>query len=279
VLRLAFNYLKDGPAKDFLWSLWNTNGNTMLSGAWFPDWEGFAGRGGCTTCGGVSEVSHWPAFMAAYIDQARPMFLRNPRTSSDLTSLAFLFGVIAHDEADIPWHFPLDEELPSDTNDPVNFSFLSRSIAYNGSDSMTSISCHQLPDYNPNKPHGCMEFVVDWLILDSSRGAWWDEMSSYLPKADIEAVYQTMGKTVTDTQLDQARAGFIQVSGYEKDSVLAFPFQNFRNQTWTVNNYMTYTEGGVYDMAYHVAMAWQQAYDELSTPIVVINHVRLFQAR
>jgi hypothetical protein len=46
-----------------------------------------------------------PQFRAELINQIRSHFEANPRTLYDKQAVAFLFGVIAHQEADLPWHF------------------------------------------------------------------------------------------------------------------------------------------------------------------------------
>ena len=48
-----------------------------------------------------------PPFRKAIIDQMMDHFRNNPRSEGDEQMIAFLFGVIAHQEADVPWHLHL----------------------------------------------------------------------------------------------------------------------------------------------------------------------------
>ena len=52
-------------------------------------------------------VSSLPRFRAALMEQMLDHFSNNPRSQRDEKMIAFLFGVIVHQEADIPWHWDL----------------------------------------------------------------------------------------------------------------------------------------------------------------------------
>ena len=50
-----------------------------------------------------------PGFRAALMSQVLDHFNNNPRSAEDEKTIAFLFGLIAHQEADIPWHWNCDD--------------------------------------------------------------------------------------------------------------------------------------------------------------------------
>ena len=78
-------------------------------GAMFPDWQYALGAAQLPGYD-ENEVAHWDPFRDALTAELLAVFKRLPASpdtvsDEDGKAIAFLFGLIAHQEADNPWHF------------------------------------------------------------------------------------------------------------------------------------------------------------------------------
>lgn len=110
----------------------------LHAGSVFPDW-GYL----CMAKGG--EEAHWEPFMIALHDYIVENYQRG--TDEYDKMLAFLFGVISHDYADIRWHWG------NQINGVTNGQALMQTMSHIGSrckdewDKGSNPTCHYIADY------------------------------------------------------------------------------------------------------------------------------------
>ena len=218
--------------------------DAFYSGAIFPDWGYAADVNGCDHCGDLGEAAHWPPFMDAYINYMRPKF-KDP-SEDDKKAIAFLFGLIAHNSADIPFHFG-------------DNAFLTQALANNESGANAYAGCLLAGITG----HTCMELLVDELNLD--RFGDWDENYLWYPTADLQAVYAQAGHTVTDADLLAGYNKQKELYGLENQAHNLFPTWLIFNVDWVKGNLDNHPDGGMNDMASHIAEEWQKTWDDMST--------------
>jgi hypothetical protein len=186
----------------------------------------------------MGELAHTSQFQMAYLNVVRDAFRRNSSDEADLKAISFLFGVIAHNEADNPWHFGDGSSTPA---------FLTAALAA-----------------DPDDNHQYVEEGADvFCVYEHGEGgaeAAWD-----FPVETVRAAYSALGHDVPALGLQQ---GLDMVAAYHTYNKLAtwpayWAFQV--DLVWTHNNLATYSVGGMDDAANHAADAWEQAWDELST--------------
>jgi hypothetical protein len=218
-------------------------------GSMFPDW-GYAmfdpdlAEQAHDTCGSPYCRDH--EFRDALVASLVPAF-RNPQSEDDLKAIAFLFGVIAHQETDNPWHFPQSDS-------PLAFE--------------PAISLRRT-NLGP-----VMEFVTELLVARNLLEL--KNIPEFWYSADaLLAAYKDLDKG--DVSLDDLKVGkdrqFIQYYAEIAVTFFALP------KAWRMADLPfifvleTYPFGGMNDGALQTAEAWQQTWDWLSTytPVTSIS--------
>ncbi len=183
----------------------------------------------------MAEDAHGAAFIKAYLEQVRGLF-RQPRSDDDRRTVMFLFGLIAHREADNPWHFGVGSAA----------GFLSEAMRIDGNNEST------------------VEIGSDIFVSnDYSEGSYSDTW--FFPMDAIRAAYRAIGHEVTDTSLTIGLVQLAALHSSTKSIAWASEWAYKLDLPWTHDNLLSYPVGGMQDGANHTALAWQQAWDELST--------------
>ena len=205
-----------------------------------------------------AQKAHEFEFMKAYIEAVKPTFgSSNPE---DRKAMAFLFGLIAHNEADNPFHFGGN-------------NFISAALQNDKATANAAVSCLPLgADTGPEK-HACTEMQIDLFVRDRYEGyqlffgwiklGWifgdyctkWDLPES--AKTAVITAYGAQTPAITDVTKTNLLDGYntqITACGIEATSPrVALP--------WVEQNFLTWPDGGREDMAIQVAAAWQQTWD------------------
>ena len=204
-------------------------------GSVWPDW-GYTlkGFGWGDIYGNYSDAAHEHALTAAYLDYLKPT-LSNPYSEDDRKAIAFLLGIIAHNEADNPFHFG-----------PNAFLW----IAMNN---------------EGQTDQALFEEDIDLMVRNSYEGGWgatnacdgWEVPAK--AKQAIAAAYTAASYPEVDGfKLDGGRDRQNTLCGWEKWE----PFIN--SHVWTEQNFLNWPDGGLLDMSNHTAAVWMQTWDELS---------------
>ena len=205
------------------------------SGAVFPD-MGYGRPADQAYWEHLSEDAHSAEFRTALRDYLMPTFRRLPGSEDDRRTLTFLFGVIAHQEADNPYHFGRDgmaglltESMRIDANDHTSVEI--------GSDVFANV------DYGQG----------------GGEDSWWTPLSA------IRAAYLAIGHDVVESQIDNGM--FALASAHTGLKVIGYPayLAYMIDLSWTHDNLVGYPVGGLQDGANQTAFAWQQTWDWMST--------------
>ncbi len=196
------------------------------------------------TCGLPTCSSHgFRDDLAAHLVSA----FQNPQSEDDRKAIAFFFGLIAHQEADNPWHFP-------QTGSPLGFE-----AAYS----------LQKPGLGP-----VFEFIVELSVARNLFG-FENRPEFWYPADALLAAYQEAG--IADMSVEKLNVGKDRqsIQYYAEIFAAFFLLPEF---WWLVDVpfiYLveTYPSGGLNDGAQHTADAWEQTWDWLSayspeTPIL-----------
>lgn len=186
----------------------------------------------------ISQLAHESPFQMAYINVVRDAFRRHSSDEANLKAISFLFGVIAHNEADNPFHFGDGSSTPA---------FLTAALA---------------ADYDDTEQY--VEEGADvFCVYEHGEGgaeAAWD-----FPVETVRAAYAALGHDVPALGLQQGLDMVAAYHTYNKAATLAAYLAFQVDLVWTHNNLATYSVGGMDDAAIHAADAWESAWDELST--------------
>ena len=186
----------------------------------------------------MSNVAHTSEFQMAYLNVVRDAFRRHSSNEADLKAISFLFGVIAHNEADNPWHFG------DGSSDPA---FLTAAL---GAD----------PDDNEQIVEEGADVFCIFEYGEGGLEAAWD-----FPVETVRAAYSALGHDVPALGLQQGLDMVAAYHTYIKAATWLTYWGYQVDLVWTHNNLATYPVGGMQDAANHSAIAWQQAWDELGT--------------
>jgi hypothetical protein len=184
----------------------------------------------------MSEVAHSSAFQMAYLNVVRDAFRRHSTDEADLIRISFLFGVIAHNESDNPFHFGDGSSTPA---------FLTAALAA-----------------DPDDNHAIVEYGADIFAVyeyGENLSTSWD-----FPVETVRAAFAALGHSVPALGLQQGLDMVAVVHATTPSDWLSFELTKI-DLVWTHDNLQTYPVGGMQDSAYHAAQAWQLAWDELGT--------------
>jgi len=263
LVRLAYDLLSDSELKTLLG---NYKGSVM-AGSVFPDWGmaygALPGKDG-VKFGNLAEYAHWSEFITAYLDYIRQVY-SPPYDEQESKSIAFMFGIIAHNVGDPFFH---DYLLPwVQINEIQIWGVPGHQDVEIGVDVFNiyrELGCRFLPE-------GCAyEYLeVDW----------------YLPVGPIMAAYADLyNDGVSWYELDDVNdltAGWLayqvastgQISG--ESSPLTFSYYKGRLPvTWTI--FETLEPGGDFDAAGHIASMWERTWDIFD--YTGVYHVNLLPA-
>lgn len=184
----------------------------------------------------ISEIAHSSAFQMAYLNVVRDAIRRHSTDEADLIKISFLFGVIAHNESDNPWHFGDGSSTPA---------FLSAALAA-----------------DPDDNHTIVEYGADIFAVyeyGENLGTGWD-----FPVETVRAAYAALGQNVPALGLQQGLDMVAVVHLTTPSDFISFNLTKI-DLVWTHDNLASYPVGGMQDSANHTALAWQLAWDELNT--------------
>ena len=193
-------------------------------GALFPDSPGL---------GNYKEFVHSMDFVAAYTDYFKPVFRSsNPE---DRKAIAFLLGVIAHNEADNAFHFGPN-------------AFLWVAMQHEGQSDQTlfeeDIDLYIRDAYEGWGPWG--HYCNNWENPTRAKEATLSILNTFYP-----------GHDVTDGSLS---GGFSTINA-------ACVWESVEPRdvhSWMEANFMYWPDGGLLDMFNHIAAVWMQTWDGLS---------------
>ncbi|RPI30560.1 MAG: hypothetical protein EHM70_13595, partial [Chloroflexota bacterium] len=182
--------------------------------------------------------AEFPPYRKALVEQLLESFRRNPRTVLDKQKIAFLFGLIAHQEADVPWH-----------------------SAINGFKGVL----HEIQT-RYDWSHEEAELMVDLLFYTSDRSHEVDFDLYFNIKADILAagqVYPGYGPTCHLPCTDALDKGNFDLEDYWI-LVVTNPIYWNDEQKELVENYVP---GGIEHGSALVAAAWMDTWDTINRTI------------
>jgi LysM repeat protein len=175
-----------------------------------------------------------PNFRKAFIAELLPQFQHNPRTGYDEQMIAFLFGLIAHQEADIPWHL----------NDPaINVIGLEAAYSAGLADWLVELDVDNLLyHYDVNPPRSQEELVYFGFLTDDL-------------KTIVRRVSGAAGRTAPwPIVID---AGQTAVEAAWGACTYDDPNGSTRDLAWVEG----YPQGGIEHGAELIAIAWMRTWD------------------
>ena len=235
-----------------LYEILQNHPGELTYGSVFPDWGYATGKGA------LADYAHTTEFTTAYINDLAKRLSR-PFSDEDQKEIAFLFGVIAHNEADKYFH-PMGPDY-------FNFLEAARSPLYgNMGDGVEEWKIEEDVDL----------FVRDayegYLIGDYCVG--WNLPNK--AKQVINAAYKTydpsLNVTETDLLIGYDRQGTAcKWEALEPRDVQPWIDQNFFNYPGGVNPPIQgQGHGGLQDLEAHVAEAYMQTWDSF-TPVTSLS--------
>jgi hypothetical protein len=231
--------------------------DTVLYGAVFPDW-------GMPALQDLSEIAHDtqfikrgepPKFRVALMRSLKTAFEGARSSTETREALAFLFGVIAHQEADYPWHNAVDgvECFEIQGAAEVKTSRLDFELAADQ---------HALGHFPPVRSD-----TIEWRIPDKAWAGVLDGYEALGVGSAVGAVeISGVEALLRAAQGSQAALLATERKGLEAANLLdrnaiakKFP--------WLSDNIENYRAGGIEDGAYHAAQAWMQTWNWLTNHI------------
>ena len=164
----------------------------------------------------LSEDAHSNEFRQALIDCLLPTFRRLPGSEDDRRSITFLLGVIAHQEADNPYHFGregvpglLTEGMRIDANDEITVEA--------GSDVFANVEYGQ----------------------GGGEDAWWTPLPAF------KSAYLALGHDVVESQVMDGMLAL--ASAHTALKLVGYPtyLAYLIDLSWTHANIVTYPIGGM----------------------------------
>ena len=193
----------------------------------------------------LAQDAHDPPFRQALMSYLLPTFRRLPGSEEDRRTITFLYGLIAHQEADDPYHFGRDGVE----------GLLAAGMRIDGNDH-TSVEIGS--DVFANVEYG----------QGGAEDAWW------IPLSAVRAAYLAIGHDVVESQIMDGI--FIQAAAHTGLKVIGYPayLAYLIDLSWTHNNLVSYAVGGMQDGANKTAAAWQQTWDWMSAYRVFLPLIR-----
>ena len=157
----------------------SSNQGYLEAASAYPDW-GYL----CKSPAG--ELSHWPPFIEAYKQYFLDTYSLNSSNNSHL--IAFLFGIIAHDESDVLWHWGRQNSF----SDQQGFL---HSMSHDSSDCLdewnegTDPTCHTLGDVG-----------ADFFLAYRGGLDWLDRVWK-VPTYDLSQIYQRIGLNISQWEI------------------------------------------------------------------------------
>jgi hypothetical protein len=183
----------------------------------------------------MAEDAHSLAFRKAYLEYVRSIF-RQPQSDDDRRTITFLFGLIAHQEADNPWH-PHTGPVPGFLPEAMWRDGNTENQVELGSDSFANIE------------YGEQLFEAAW----------------FFPLGAVQAAYRAIGHEVVQSPMRAGIDAMAALHTLEKGWGYPYYWASLVDLPWTHSNLLTYAEGGMQDGANHTALAWQLAWKDLSS--------------
>jgi len=284
IVKRAYNKL-DKAAYPELATLINSYRGTVNYGSMFPDWGmavdkryklGGRQQGDNTDYNNLSEDAHdtnpvmnwdrnkpdntsYAPFRSKLAAALLPTFRRSTRTEDDKKAIAFLFGVIAHQEADGLWHI-------NDRNQ--------RGYGKRWGESADPLIEVYADDHVYDSSN-----TIDWSFLPSQ-----EIITAY--RKDIESDKNKVSDTMLSTGRDTQRMQYSAQGGYSyaPPCYLLFLLPGWVGLAISITEcalYVSsipfsiedYVPGGLQDGARQTARVWQQAWEWLSTytPYTEVN--------
>lgn len=218
-----------------------TNQNYFEAASAYPDW-------GYLCHSPAGELSHWPPFLEAY----KEYFLENYsiQSADDSHLLAFLFGVMSHDESDVLWHWGRQNSFSDEQG------FL-HSMAHDSSDCLdewnsgTSPTCHTIGDT------GADFFLAYRGGLDYLDKVW------RVPTYDLSQIYQRMGLNISEWEIGGCMAiMFIGAMAERLGSGLILEYFG-KHAAFLAEEVDLWFMGGIDDMAINTQWKWTRMIQEL----------------
>ena len=209
----------------------------VQAGSVFPDW-GMASTGDYTK--ELAECAHWQGFTDAYIDHLMSMYSSTHYATPEAKkSIAFLFGIIAHQIADNLFHYdllPYAQDIDNSSHTAVEMGVDSFNISF--------------------APIGFVDYTVYW---------------SFLPEEIINAAYADLytGGAIKCNlvDLDDLRSGwarYMMVSyGQVEAELLSYEYFHLTLPN-TLESFIERDPGGMNDSAQHTVIAWLMAWEYLN---------------
>jgi hypothetical protein len=212
-------------------------------GAMYPDWA-YAVSGGLGEAahdtGAAKEGTIGP-FRAALTAYLLPAFRENPQSEDTRKAIAFLLGVISHQEADIPFHFG----------------------------NSTGMGIQPMAE-QAGIPHWKFELLSDVILYDGEGVEW------FLPAEALLATYESVDPNneynVTKLYLYAARLEQQVQYTLEKVAAVAYDLslnlgkREHREKREAIHAFLeSYRPGGLQDGADRTAEAWKQTWNWLNT--------------
>ncbi|KAJ1968963.1 hypothetical protein IWQ62_000926 [Dispira parvispora] len=200
----------------------------VQGGSFFPDW-GYNCRKQDANC----EAAHWAGFIRAAVSYIR----MNSRTFSDKRRkklIAFMFGVVSHDIADILWHGLNNKEE----------GFI-RAISFGSMDGQYDLA-HSFTDA------GAEAVIKHSTDMSYIKKIW------KVPLNDIFAIYKTMGITLERKNFIPCfMRGYLAAIGVKTLGTKVFPKYAHQSPI-LVEQVESYYRGGLVDTAAWVSFCWKE---------------------
>ena len=207
----------------------------------FPDW-GYL----CQSPAG--EINHWPPFLETFKQYILDNYALNSTENGYL--LAFLFGVMAHDEADVLWHWGRQNNVSDEQG------FL-HSMAHDSSDCLdewnsgTDPTCHTIGDTGGD------------FFLAYRGGLDWLNTIWRVPTSDLSKIYQRIDLNISELEIGACMA--VMYTGAVAEKVgSGLIFENYGKHTaFLAEEIDLWFMGGIDDMAINTQWKWTRMIEEL----------------
>jgi len=219
-------------------------------GAMYPDW-------GYAASEGLGELAHDTAaasegrvgpFRAAFTAYLLPAFRDKPQSEDDRKTIAFLFGLISHQQADIPFHF---------------------------GDS-TGMGIQPMAE-QAGIPHWQFELLSDVILYDGESVEWFlpvEALSATYEDVDSENEYGMTRLYLYAGRLEQqVHYTLERVAAVAYDLSLKLGKQEHREKRDAIYAFLEcYRPGGLQDGADYTVEAWKETWNWLNTytPVTTI---------
>jgi hypothetical protein len=210
-------------------------------GSMYPDWpftilDPELSEAIHDTCWTLNCSTH--SFRDALAANLAPVF-KNPQSEEDYQAIAFLFGVIAHQETDNPWHF-------SQPDAPL---------------ALEAALSSENPKYGTPVEFLAELFVARFIYAAENKPKNW------YPSDALMAAFKEIGKS--DVTLEDLKNGAVRqnIVFYVEMTVANLPIPMLWQSASQpiVFFFENYPAGGLDDCAEYTARAWERTWDRMST--------------